>query len=92
MLRKPGPGLIRDSGRDMHLDLARPYLAVGKRTGVQAESAAGVDPILGRTGHGATERRYVPEQIEYAGGPPGAVSHISSRTKSATRQSPGLPL
>jgi len=90
--RMQAPGLILDSARDMHLDLASPYLAGEKRTGVQAESAAGVTPILGGTGHGATERRYMPEQVEYADDPLGAVSHIRSRTKSVRRQSPGLPL
>jgi D-glycero-D-manno-heptose 1,7-bisphosphate phosphatase len=88
--RKPAPGLILDSARDMHVDLASSYLVGDKWTDIQAALATGVVPILVATGYGASERRLVPEQVECTDDFLGAVSYITSRSQSARRQSPGL--
>ena len=88
--RKPAPGLILDSARDMHLDLASSYLVGDKWTDIQAALATGVVPILVATGYGASERTLVPEQVECTDDFLGAVSYITSRSQSTRRQSPGL--
>jgi len=88
--RKPAPGLILDSARDMHVDLARSFLVGDKWTDIQAALATGIVPILVATGYGASERTLVPEQVECADDFLGAVSYITSRSQSARRHSPGL--
>jgi D-glycero-D-manno-heptose 1,7-bisphosphate phosphatase len=53
--RKPAPGLFLQAARDHDLDLSRAY-AVGDRwQDVAAARAAGVVPILVRSGYGAAE-------------------------------------
>lgn len=89
--RKPAPGLILDSARDMHLDLASSYLVGDKSTDVQAALAAGVVPILVATGYGPSERRLVPQQVEYTEDLLEAAAYITAPNSSVRRQRPGLP-
>jgi D-glycero-D-manno-heptose 1,7-bisphosphate phosphatase len=53
--RKPKPGLILRAARELDLDLSRSFMVGDKWLDVACGKAAGVRPILVRTGHGAHE-------------------------------------
>lgn len=53
--RKPGPGMIEQACRDMHLDPARSVMVGDRWLDVACGRAAGTRSVLVRTGHGAHE-------------------------------------
>jgi D-glycero-D-manno-heptose 1,7-bisphosphate phosphatase len=53
--RKPGPGMVLEAAQDFALDLGRSWFIGDKRSDVECALAAGVRPILVRTGYGAGE-------------------------------------
>jgi D-glycero-D-manno-heptose 1,7-bisphosphate phosphatase len=53
--RKPRPGMVLAAARQAHLDLAGSVLVGDAMTDVQAARAAGVAPILVRTGRGEAQ-------------------------------------
>lgn len=53
--RKPAPGMILQAAAELGLDLGRSWLVGDKVSDVEAARAAGVRPILVRTGYGASE-------------------------------------
>ncbi len=55
--RKPAPGMLLQAAREWPIDLARSVMIGDALTDVQAGLAAGVRPMLVRTGRGATEER-----------------------------------
>jgi D-glycero-D-manno-heptose 1,7-bisphosphate phosphatase len=53
--RKPAPGMVLEAARDLGLDLPRSWMIGDKAIDVQCGRAAGVRPILVRTGYGASQ-------------------------------------
>ena len=53
--RKPQPGLLLQAAQELQLDLDRSWLVGDAVTDIQAGLAAGVHPILLRTGRGITQ-------------------------------------
>lgn len=51
--RKPAPGMLLESSRDLHIDLARSIVIGDKRSDLGAAVAVGARPVLVRTGYGA---------------------------------------
>ena len=68
--RKPAPGMILEAAAAHRLDLARSWLIGDKGIDVECGRAAGVRPILVRTGYGATENaagaEFVAKDLEEA--------------------------
>jgi D-glycero-D-manno-heptose 1,7-bisphosphate phosphatase len=52
--RKPSPAMILEAARDLNLDLKRSWMVGDKDIDVQCGSAAGVRPILVRSGQGSS--------------------------------------
>lgn len=52
--RKPSPAMILEAARDLNLDLKRSWMVGDKDIDVQCGSAAGVQPILVRSGQGVS--------------------------------------
>jgi D-glycero-D-manno-heptose 1,7-bisphosphate phosphatase len=52
--RKPSPAMILEAARDLNLDLRRSWMVGDKDIDVQCGLAAGVRPILVRSGQGAS--------------------------------------
>jgi D-glycero-D-manno-heptose 1,7-bisphosphate phosphatase len=50
--RKPGCGMVMEAAYDMRLDLSRSWFIGDKRSDVECALAAGVRPVLVRTGYG----------------------------------------
>lgn len=63
--RKPAPGMLLIAAREHGLDLARSWMVGDKIIDVEAALAAGVQPLLVRTGHGAREasKLATPERV-----------------------------
>jgi D-glycero-D-manno-heptose 1,7-bisphosphate phosphatase len=57
--RKPKPGLIVRAARELDLDLSRSFMVGDRWLDVACGRAAGVRPLLVRTGHGAHEEAQV---------------------------------
>jgi D-glycero-D-manno-heptose 1,7-bisphosphate phosphatase len=55
--RKPAPGLLYEAAAALGLDLARSYFIGDAVSDIEAARAAGCEPILVLTGHGAGARR-----------------------------------
>jgi D-glycero-D-manno-heptose 1,7-bisphosphate phosphatase len=53
--RKPKPGMIRQAEKDFDIDRAASFLVGDRVQDVEAAKAAGVSPILVKTGYGAEE-------------------------------------
>lgn len=53
--RKPGPGLIEQACRELHIDPARSVMVGDRWIDVRAGREAGVKTVLVRTGHGGHE-------------------------------------
>lgn len=58
--RKPAPALLLRAATAYNIDLARSYLVGDRRVDTAAAIAAGVTPILVRTGHGRSEEGLEP--------------------------------
>ena len=58
--RKPKPGLIARAASELDLDLSRSWMVGDRWLDVACGSAAGVRPILVRTGFGAHEEAQIP--------------------------------
>jgi D-glycero-D-manno-heptose 1,7-bisphosphate phosphatase len=54
--RKPAPGMLLDAARDLGIDLANSVLIGDALSDILAAQAAGVTPILVRTGRGQTQQ------------------------------------
>lgn len=57
--RKPRPGLLLRAARDLNLDLGASYMVGDAASDVEAALAAGVQPVVVRTGRGAAQERLV---------------------------------
>jgi len=55
--RKPRPGLLLRAAQELELDLGRSYLVGDAVSDVEAALAAGVQPVMVRTGRGAAQER-----------------------------------
>jgi histidinol-phosphate phosphatase family protein len=55
--RKPRPGLLLQAGRELNVDLGKSYLVGDAVSDVEAALAAGVQPVMVRTGRGAVQER-----------------------------------
>ena len=64
--RKPGPGMLRQAGADLGLDLVRSFTVGDKWTDVQAGTAAGGRGILVRTGYGRSSEAAPVRPVEPA--------------------------
>lgn len=53
--RKPDPGMVTHAAGELGIDLARSFFVGDKAVDLQCARAAGVRPVLVRTGYGATE-------------------------------------
>jgi D-glycero-D-manno-heptose 1,7-bisphosphate phosphatase len=62
--RKPKPGLIHRAAHELDLDLSRSYMVGDRWLDVACGHAAGVRPILVRTGHGAHEEERVTAPVD----------------------------
>lgn len=62
--RKPGPGMLEQACREMDLDPSRSFMVGDRWIDVRAGRAAGVSPLLVRTGHGGHEADMPPEGVE----------------------------
>jgi D-glycero-D-manno-heptose 1,7-bisphosphate phosphatase len=62
--RKPKPGLIERAARELDLDLSRSFMVGDKWLDVACGRAAGVRPILVRTGHGAHEEARIAPTVQ----------------------------
>jgi D-glycero-D-manno-heptose 1,7-bisphosphate phosphatase len=51
--RKPRPGLLIQAANDLNLDLARSWFVGNNQTDLEAALAAGVEPVLVRSGNGS---------------------------------------
>jgi D-glycero-D-manno-heptose 1,7-bisphosphate phosphatase len=67
--RKPAPGMLLRAGAELDLDLTNSYMIGDAASDVAAAHAAGVQPILVRTGRGA-------EQEPLLGGPEKALCPV----------------
>ncbi|NVK33301.1 MAG: D-glycero-beta-D-manno-heptose 1,7-bisphosphate 7-phosphatase [Rhodobacteraceae bacterium] len=54
--RKPLPGMLLQAAQDLNIDMSRSWLIGDKLSDTEAGFAAGVSPILVRTGYGDQER------------------------------------
>lgn len=61
--RKPGPGLIEQACRELHIDPARSVMVGDRWIDVRAGRAAGVKTVLVRTGHGGHEADTPPADV-----------------------------
>ena len=55
--RKPRPGLLLRAARELNVDLEKSYLIGDAISDVEAALAAGVQPVMVRTGRGAAQVR-----------------------------------
>ena len=58
--RKPMPGMLLNAARDLDIDLTRSWMIGDRLLDMQAAKAAGVQPILVRTGYGNAEVEKLP--------------------------------
>ena len=62
--RKPGPGMVEDAARDLHLDVARSFVIGDKWIDVELAQNAGARGILVRTGYGAAIEAEPPHGLQ----------------------------
>ena len=62
--RKPKPGLITRACQELNLDASRSFMVGDRWLDVQCGRAAGVRPILVRTGHGAHEEASIASSLQ----------------------------
>ena len=62
--RKPRPGLITRACHELDLDASRSFMVGDRWLDVQCGRAAGVRPILVRTGHGAHEEASIASSVQ----------------------------
>ena len=62
--RKPQPGLIQRACREMALDPTRSFMVGDRWLDVECGRAAGVRPLLVRTGHGAHEESSIAPSVQ----------------------------
>ncbi|MTV49693.1 D-glycero-beta-D-manno-heptose 1,7-bisphosphate 7-phosphatase [Heliobacillus mobilis] len=61
--RKPKPGLLLQAAKEWRIDPTRSFMIGDKVIDIEAGIAAGVTPILVRTGYGSEEQRKLPPHI-----------------------------
>ena len=61
--RKPGPGMVFEAQRDLHLDLRRSFFIGDKASDIDCGQNAGVRTILVQTGYGPGEKNSGPDWI-----------------------------
>jgi D-glycero-D-manno-heptose 1,7-bisphosphate phosphatase len=83
--RKPKPGLILRAARDLGLDLKGSLLIGDDRKDLESAVAAGVRPVLVRTGHGA---RLPDAEIEALGVPVSVFEDLLSALNSLPEPDP----
>jgi D-glycero-D-manno-heptose 1,7-bisphosphate phosphatase len=62
--RKPLPGLIERACRELDLDASRSFMVGDRWLDVECGRAAGVRPLLVRTGHGAHEETSIASSVQ----------------------------
>jgi len=65
--RKPGPGMVEQAARELHLDVGRSFVVGDKWLDVEMARNAGARGILVRTGYGAGVETAMPSDLEPAG-------------------------
>lgn len=76
--RKPFPGMILQAGDELNIDLAASWLVGDKLSDIEAAEAAGVTPILVRTGYGKKDSLRLPANVRIEEDLAAACQHILS--------------
>lgn len=72
--RKPSPGMLLEAAADLGIDLERSFMIGDKNADLQCARAAGVTPILVKTGYGNRADEVLADSV--ASGVPDAVDWI----------------
>ncbi|HAM72973.1 MAG TPA: D,D-heptose 1,7-bisphosphate phosphatase [Verrucomicrobiales bacterium] len=82
--RKPRPGMLLRAARELNLDLGRSWMVGDTTVDVAAARAAGVKPVLVRTGHGGRDGRF-PVQPDFT------FDTLAEAARFIVEQIPGAP-
>lgn len=82
--RKPLPGMILRARNELFIDLAASWLIGDKLSDIEAAQAAGVTPILVRTGYGKTDSPRLPADVRIEEDLAAACRYILSTRSNST--------
>lgn len=64
--RKPSPNMILQAAEDLGIDLTKSWMVGDKKIDIEAGIAAGVSPVMVRTGYGSKEGNLIPPNVMIA--------------------------
>lgn len=79
--RKPRPGMLMLAQKEWNIDLKKSFMIGDKLIDIQAAQAAGVTPVMVRTGYGAQESASLTDNVLVASDLLNAVQKIESELK-----------